>query len=343
MVAVKPADVDGILARPPRVPTVLVFGPDAGLVSERVAKLVSLSADVVKDPFQLVRMDGDLLSQDPMRLVDEAGTISMFGGKRIIVVRVGSKNITPAIKPILETPPRDALIVIHAGDLPRSSPLRMVCERSVQALAIPCYPDGPREIYRLVDDLVQGHGLNLEPDARSHLASLLGADRQTTRNEIEKLALFARGMDSVNVEVVDSICGDAAALAVDMLVDGAFLGQFQQLDIANSRLLADGSDAGILVGFLLRHGLSLLAARSQVDSGISVEIAIAKMKVHFRRKDAVVRQLRIWRVNELFHVTRDLGKAIANCRRIASRSDEISRVSMWSVTMHATNLRARAR
>jgi DNA polymerase-3 subunit delta len=55
MVALKAADVDRFVARPDAArPIVLVFGPDAGLVHERL-KIVHASVDDPNDPFALVR------------------------------------------------------------------------------------------------------------------------------------------------------------------------------------------------------------------------------------------------------------------------------------------------
>ena len=60
MVAVKAADVDAFVARPdPARPVVLVFGPDAGLVSERVNALIKASVDDPNDPFALARLEGE--------------------------------------------------------------------------------------------------------------------------------------------------------------------------------------------------------------------------------------------------------------------------------------------
>ena len=59
MTAIKAADVDRFVARPdPRLPIVLVYGPDAGLVRERVDALVKASVDDVNDPFSFVRIEG---------------------------------------------------------------------------------------------------------------------------------------------------------------------------------------------------------------------------------------------------------------------------------------------
>src|SRR2546423_13744131 len=85
MVALKVSEADSFAARPdPSRAVVLVFGPDAGLVSERVDAIVRASVDDPNDPFSLVRLDGDAIASDPARLVDEATTVPLFGGGRAI-------------------------------------------------------------------------------------------------------------------------------------------------------------------------------------------------------------------------------------------------------------------
>ena len=85
MVALKTSEIESFVARPdPARAVVLVFGPDAGLVSERVDAIVRASVDDPDDPFSLVRLDGDAIASDPARLVDEATTVPLFGGRRAI-------------------------------------------------------------------------------------------------------------------------------------------------------------------------------------------------------------------------------------------------------------------
>lgn len=341
MVAVKPADINAVLSRAPEVAVTLVYGPDAGLVSERVSKLAALVVGNDSDPFRLIRLDGDVVAADPMRLTDEANTISLFGGKRAIVIRAGSKSIATGLKYIIDAPPVDAVVIIQAGDLARTSPLRMLCERSRQALAIPCYADGPRELGALIDGIMTDHCLTLDADARVRLLSLLGADRLTSRNEVEKLALYARDTTNVTIEDVDAVCGDAGALATDSVVDATFIGDIQRLDLESRRLFADGTDAGVLAGSLLRHGLTLMSARSHIVNGAPAAQAIEKMRLHFKRKDSVNHQLRIWKIENLVQVTTDLASAIARCRQNTQICDEIARVAMWSVAMRASRLSTR--
>src|SRR5713226_4863028 len=152
MVALKGSDIDAFVARPDRArPVVLVFGPDAGLVRERAEALINSAVDDPRDPFALARLSGDELAAEPMRLVEEANTIPLFGGRRAVWVKAGSRNFVPAVEALVAAPAPDCRVVIEAGDLKRNAPLRAVCERATCAVALPCYADAEREIGRVID------------------------------------------------------------------------------------------------------------------------------------------------------------------------------------------------
>ena len=88
MVALRGKEIDSFLARPDSGrPIILLYGPDAGLVRERADALMASAVDDPNDPFSLVRLEGDELAAEPSRLVDEAMTVPLFGGRRAIRVR----------------------------------------------------------------------------------------------------------------------------------------------------------------------------------------------------------------------------------------------------------------
>src|SRR5215475_4616237 len=177
MVALRGKEIDSFLARPdPGRPIILLYGPDAGLVRERADALLKSAVDDVDDPFSLVKLDGDELSAEPSRLVDEALTVPLFGGRRAIRVRAGSRNFAGGVETLAEMPLRDCRSVIEAGDLRPESPLRKTCERARSAVAIPCYPDGERDLAKLIDDELRLANLRISPDARALLVTLLGGD-----------------------------------------------------------------------------------------------------------------------------------------------------------------------
>ena len=247
MVAVKPADVDAFVARPdPARPVVLVFGPDTGLVSERVNAIVKASVDDINDPFALARLDGEALAAEPSRLVEEAQTMPLFGGRRAIWVKAGSRNIAAAVETLLGAPLAKCRVVIESGDLRRNAPLRALCERAKNAAALPCYADSERDRARLIDDEMRAAGLSLKPEARALLIPLLGGDRAASRNEIRKLTLYAQGRGQVGVEDVTAVVSDASALALEDIVDAAFAGRPAEVEAQLAKARTAGTAAGSL-------------------------------------------------------------------------------------------------
>src|SRR5580658_10242678 len=283
MVAIKAADVDAFVARPdPARPVVLVFGPDAGLVSERVNALVKSSVDDVNDPFALARLEAEDLSAEPSRLVEEAQTIPLFGGRRAVWVKAGGRNIAPAVEALLALRRSECRVVIEAGDLRRNAPLRTLVERAKNAAALPCYADSERDRARLIDDEMRAAGLELTPDARALLIPLLGGDRAASRNEIRKLALYARGQERVGVDDVAAVVSDASSLAIDDIVDAAFAGKPAELETQLAKARTAGTASGSIFFAAQRQVAQLHKWRTAIEAGSGFSIDTALPPVQFR-------------------------------------------------------------
>ena len=317
MVAVKAGEVESAIRRADaRTPVLLFYGPDTGLVSERARAAAERAVDDPMDPFQLIRIDGDVIAADPGRLADEAATIGLFGARRAIWVKPTARNIAPSVEAVLGAPLQDTVVVLEAGDLAKSSPLRALCERSPKALALPCYPDSDRDLGAVVDEALRAAGLTIGRDARAALVASLGGDRLATRAELAKLTLYAHGRREVTLADIDAVISDVSALALDSVVDGAFGGDVQAVDEGFRRLNAEGTAPSALLGAALRHALALLSARLDVAGGKSIsEVAGSWRGLHFRRKSAVERQLAVWQASALTRVVEKLQAAVLDSRR----------------------------
>lgn len=302
MAILKGAEIDRFLAAPDaRRPVVLIYGPDSGLVSERARAVAKATAADLDDPFSVIRVDGDSLTGAPGRLAEEAHTIGMFGGKRLVWVRAGEKPIGPAVAEVLRAPPSDSLVLIEAGDLKRSAPLRTEAERSAHAAVIACYPDNEGDLKRLVADEARAAGLTVEPEAATLLVSLLGGDRAASRGEIRKLCLYAHGTGRITVADVEAVAGETLQLGVSEIVDAAAGGLAPALE----RLLARAATADVPVAQVMttmsRHLSMLHKARLAVEAGQPAANALGSFQppLHFSRKAAVERQLQLWTSDKL--------------------------------------------
>ena len=336
MVAIKAADVEAFVVRPdPARPVVLVFGPDAGLISERVNALVAAAVDDVNDPFSLMRIDGEELSANPARLVEEAQTIPLFGGRRAVWVKAGSRNIAPAVEDLLALGVFECRVVIEAGDLRRNAPLRMLCERTKNAAALPCYADSERDLARLIDSEMQAAGLTLAPDARALLVPLLGGDRAASRSELRKLALYARGRKDVGIDDVVAVVSDASALALDDLIDSALAGRPAEVEAQLAKARTAGSAIGSIFFAAQRQLAQLHRWRVAIESGDRFSLDAVQPPLHFRRRNVVEAALRQWNAARLATAMAELADAVLASRKAPALAETIAARALLALAVKA--------
>ena len=82
----------------------LIFGTDAGLISERTNTILKTTGVNPSSPDQVTKIDGDEIAGNPGLLFEEAHGMGLFADRRAIVIRAGSKQIITALETILESP-----------------------------------------------------------------------------------------------------------------------------------------------------------------------------------------------------------------------------------------------
>ncbi|MGI9401563.1 MAG: DNA polymerase III subunit delta [Rhizobiaceae bacterium] len=340
MTAIKPAQADRFVEKPdPKFCIFLIFGPDTGLVSERANILAKNAGVDLSDPFSFIRMDADTVAADASRLADEAHTISMFGGKRLIRVSgTTRRNLSLAVKPVLDTPPEDCWIIIEAGDLKRDAALRKAVEKSPAGAAIACYADGPREIARLIDSELKDAGFGIDPDARQLLAEHLGGDRQASRNELQKLILYCHGQDRISSDDVLAITGDVSSIETAEVVDAAVTGNVEAMHAGLSDLLTTGTPADMVMLNTLRHLQNLRELRHQTETKrLSYSAVVSSMRppLHFSRRDKVEKALAIWDARSLSRALTRLDQASFECRAKPDLAHALAGTALLAIAIEA--------
>jgi DNA polymerase-3 subunit delta len=338
MVALRGKEIDAFLARPdPARPIILLYGPDSGLVRERADALLASAVDDPNDPFSLVRLDGDELSAEPSRLVDEAMTVPLFGGRRAIRVRAGSRSFASGIDTLAEMPIKDCRIVIEAGELRPESPLRKACERAKTAVAIACYVDDASQLARLIDSELRPSNLRIASDARAVLTALLGGDRQASRNELRKLALYAHGKDEVSIDDVMAVVADASELKLDPIVDGAFAGRPDLVESEFAKAMIAGTYPGVIISAAQRQAAWLHKSALAVADGtpLSTLLESGYPRLHFSRKGAVEVALRNFSATRLVAIIEQLATAALDMRKQASLASAIAQRTLLSIAANA--------
>ena len=299
---VKSHEADRYVASPPKGLTLaLVYGPDAGLVQERAEKLLKSVAPDLTDAFNVSDLSESTLLADPARLADEAAAISMMGGRRVVRVRGAGNDLAELFDSFMDDPKGDALVVIEAGDLAKTSALRKIFDGHKTAAAVQCYPDSVRDLGDVVRDALRAEGLSIAPDALEDAVSRLGSDRGVTRREIEKLLLYMHGKKQVTLKDVRAVMGDEAEARSESACDAAAGGDLVKLDRELERLwVSDVAPAQVLRS-AMGHFQRLVQARESANRGEAIDNVMKRLRppVHFSRSQAFKNQAQRWNTDKL--------------------------------------------
>jgi DNA polymerase-3 subunit delta len=296
------ASAESQVERDPKLRLVLLYGPDSGLAHERAKALVTRIAGDAADPFRVADFPASSLKDEPSRLMDEAASLSLTGGRRAVWLREATDaNAGGAIGDFLAHPMGDTLIVVEAGDLATRSNLRKLAEDSAIALAVACYHDSGEAIEDVVRATLARHRLAVSSDAIAYLADRLGNDRMVSRSELDKLALYMEGKPRVELEDAIACVGDHAALSVADAIHAAAEGDAPSLDRALAAASREGESAVGIVRQALRHFQRLHLAASAMAAGKPPAAAIAGLRPPVFKRDAtrLEQQLRLWPLGQL--------------------------------------------
>lgn len=322
MVAYKASGVPRFLKSPdPKCRFVLIYGPDAGLVSERAAALADTFARRQGRDAEVIRLDDRDFAEEPARLDIELRTQPMFASAKVVRVTAGNRLDVPSLKALLGEPSDNALIV-EAGNLRPDSGLRKLFEKLPDGAALPCYAD-ERDLSGVIDSELAEAGLTIDRETKAYLMNRLGADQAMSRTEVAKLALYAKGNGSVTHDDIAAIVGDAAEIALENFVYAASAGEPRNALRELQRLAAAGTDRAAALSALARHFTQLHRAAATQASGGSLEDAVRSLRPrpHFKREPTFLAHCRKWGAHRLAHALPLIQETVRRSRRSPDLDD----------------------
>ncbi len=334
MVAVRHHEADAFLKdRAQTYHNVLLHGADSGVVYERAESLINAAGADRRDPFQFVDLDGDTLAGDTRRLIDEASTISLFGGKRVIRVRAGGRTPSAAFEPLLEGE-TGALVIVQAGELKPTSALRQLFEKSPRAAAIACYEDDSASLSSLIRQTLNQKGLRITGDAEVVLLGMLGSNRASTRLELEKLCLYAQGEGEVTEAHIVAIMGDGGVHEAELLIDAALAGDLALLEREAGPLLRQVSNITSVLSAALRHFLVIRAVALAANNS-AAEMVLNIARIQGPRKQKTMEFGRRWPLAKVDRAIAILADTQLQSRRSSGIAASLAERALWSIALAA--------
>lgn len=288
------------LDRPdPAIRFYLFHGPDdAGSRALAERLLQGLGAEKIG-------VTGQAIKADPALLADEAGAISLFGGKRAIWIEPAADEISHGVEALLEAPASESPVIAIAGALRKTSSLLRLAEAHGSALAHISYVPEGRDLERIVVDLGRDQGLRVSPELARRISASVAGNQAVAAQELAKFAIYLdaspeapRELDS---DTLDLLGADSAEADLMRLGDLALAGRMDGLLEELSRLPHGGSEAIPILRALQRRLLMLAPLRARVELGESVGAVMTSMgkALFWKDKPLVERLLSTWPAERL--------------------------------------------
>lgn len=250
---------------------VLAFSDDEGLASDAVQAV--LSAWGGKAGIDVTVLDDEAIRKDPSLLFDTLEAVSLLGDTRAVRVRTRGDKIAALLVEAIETgdasPGRYAAkLVIEPGSLASRSKLRSAAEKAKRTACLQLLPEDAGDIGERVRAALMAEGAVMDDAALEVFCADLPGHRAIANSEIEKLALYARGLgrnvavDDVRALTATSLRQDISAVLMSAL-DGRTAAAHNALD----RLNEAGTSPISVLRSLQMETLRILSAHEKVAAG----------------------------------------------------------------------------
>lgn len=304
MAQIKGASIRRFLDKPDKsVRAILLYGPNESFAHEAAQKLAAWALGKSDDPYAITKLGEDEIKRDSAKLGDALAAQSLLGGPTIVWARISGKGADESILEALAAIERgepSGYLIVEAGDLGGSAEIVKKFGAATHASVIAFYEETDAERAVYAKALAKELGITFDRDAEDYFLSALPHDRGLARQEIEKLALYAHGLGrNLSVEDLEALMAAEAESALDAASLAAAQGKVAQAVESLARI--DALSGVSALRALLRRLHQLRDARILIDSGMSSDEAIAKLRppVFWKERDAVASQARLWTSKKL--------------------------------------------
>ena len=309
----------------------LIFGPESSLVNFRFDIVAKKIVPDLSDPFLVSHLSKERMAEDKAILADEFFSLSMLGGRKLILIKDCDVACGMALKLLFEDNnfaqksknfpvdaqrdnnfPVDAqrdnnFILIQAGDLDKSSLLRKLAEENPHFAAIACYEDDERVIKKFIADELSKRKIKFDAQTTLMLFEKFGKNRQLILSELEKILIFLGEEKNLTAEIVEKLTASEAEISANEFVMNFAAQKFDAALFAAEKLLRDGFEAITLLRFLSNYLQKIYQARMEMDFAfVDFETAIKNQRLFFKTEIEFRKNLKNLSRQFLIKILRDL-------------------------------------
>ncbi|MBR2274147.1 MAG: DNA polymerase III subunit delta [Alphaproteobacteria bacterium] len=314
---IKPEQVESVVrALPAHLRGVVIYGSNEGMVATISQQFIKTVADDIYDAFHVSYLEMADITADVGALYAEFNAQSLMGGKRVVVIKDATNQLTKVLKELLASSSSDSLLVITSSTLKTKDSLATLAKEDNCFYGIGCYDDREEDISAFTAKFIDKYGFRIDREAFQLLCSRLSNDRKISQNELDKLITYMGEKKTISIDDIATVISDTAASSMDDLCYFVALGHAEKTVSCFNRLVFEGESPATLLRVVSYHFIRLLDCVVKIEKGDTAEKVTAGLRppLMFFRKPAFVSQLRLWSRNRILSALELLYQAERECK-----------------------------
>jgi DNA polymerase-3 subunit delta len=192
---------------------------------------------------------------------------------------------------------------MSAGNLTKSSALRLFCETHPKILAIACYQEEAKDVAAFIRETLGSKGVQVSTSAMPMMVERLSENRLATRSELDKLICYLGDKKTVDVTDVQAIITDTQNSSVDTFCCAVATGQREVAEKEYHLMIENGENPVSIIRILYLYFNKLLdAAEAFETAGMAAAVKKIMKPAQFRLESSFQKQIQIWKKSFIFKV-----------------------------------------
>lgn len=335
---------EGFARRPdPEIWAVLVFGEDEGLAFDAGQALIANWGG--KQGMDVTLLDDDTIKKEPALLFDALEAASLLGDARAVRVRTSGDKIAALLAEAIEmgekSPGRFAAkLLVEAGSLPAKSKLRSAAESARRAACLQLFAEEEADVASRVKTALLSEGAVIDPPALDAFVGDLPGHRTLANSEIEKLALYARGLGRpVTLSDVRALSATDVKQAISGVIVAALDGRPGDAQTALDKLSENGTSGISVLRSLQMEVVRMLSAHDKIAGGDGNPGKYLRPPVWPNEWPAYRIRLGKWPARRLMRVMERIHDAERQTKLAGATGDPVVRLLINDLAKAAENVR----
>ena len=291
---------------------IFLYGPNFGLIELLYKNSLKLLNVNITDPFNVSKIDGNELKENPFILENNINTLNIFSEKKFILLDLLhitiSKNIENIILNAVVKEDLDYILIIKAGNIGSQNKLVKHFEKSTTSILSACYEENSGKIKNDITNLFLKHNVFFSNDFILNLSAKFSSDSLSNKMEIEKLDSFLTNNKNVSENSLTKFITSSEDINLSQIVKSCLNGKTEASLFYLDKIYEKSYNNITLIRMFGKHFKTIekILLLSQHRKNFSTSIDSFKPPIFFKDKPFFLYQCELWSLKKISFIQKRL-------------------------------------